>query len=466
MYMVYKTNMARSFFDRAVITNEKDMVKYLLGKEEGGIDVDENLHQDHYRDTFPLLVACQHGNEDMAKLFLDYRANVNKQNSTRTSALMVACQLGDKKVVQLLLEHSADADLEDETGHTALMFASFNGHHEIVELLLQVSDTGANKMKASISINKTNKSGMTALMLAVYEGHSEVVEMFCKKVNPQLNGRLVLDVSVLDIAKAKGHSDLCGKLSPMLDRPFNNTPCSDFMQPEELAHVLDVIVHDTKRNDVHFRTRYDQDDPAYPSLSTTFRLFSRVCKHWQNIALLFNVSDEVIQSIKYRSGESCGDQHCLRKILCACFSKARPTWKTLKEVVISLECKERESIIHELHQAMPRKDDQSTVKDPLHSSNDSEDVNMKLDLGNVYKIAYPLASEYPDLGLFLHVDMDQISIIERNNPNRCQDRLIGVLKKWLNSGNATWKDFLKAIELLNPRLAIKHAKILKVNLEE
>ena len=438
--------------------------------------MDENLHQEHYRDTFPLLVACQHGNEDMAKLLLDYRPNVNKQNSTRTSALMVACQLGDKKVVQLLLEHSADADLEDETGHTAIMFASFNGHHEIVELLLQVSDTGANEMKASISINKTNKSGMTALMLAVYEGHSEVVEMFCKKVNPQLNGRLVLDVSALDIAKAKGHSDLCGKLSPMLDRPFYNNPCSDFMQPEELARVLDVIVRDTKRNDVRFPTGDDQvdlptpDDPAYPSLSTTFRLFSRVCKHWQNNALFFNVSDKVIQSIKYRSGESYGDQNRLRDISRACFGKARPTWKTLEEVVVGLECEEQESIIRELRQAMPKSDDQSTAKDPLHSTgNHSQDVAIDrkpLNLRNVYMIAYPLASEYPDLGLFLDVDMDHISLIERNNPNRCQDCLKQILEKWLKSGNATWKDFLKAIELLNPSLAEKHAKILKVNLKE
>ena len=60
----------------------------------------------------------------------------------------------------------------------------------------------------------------------------------------------MLDVSALDIAKAKGHSDLCGKLSLILDRPFNKNSCSNFMQPEELACVLDTIVRDTKRNDV------------------------------------------------------------------------------------------------------------------------------------------------------------------------------------------------------------------------
>ena len=62
---------SRSIFDNAVITNKKDIVKYVLEeKEEGGIDVDEDLiHEKHSCDTFPLLVACQNRNEDMAKLF-------------------------------------------------------------------------------------------------------------------------------------------------------------------------------------------------------------------------------------------------------------------------------------------------------------------------------------------------------------------------------------------------------------
>ena len=72
-------------------------------------------------------------------------------------------------------------------------------------------------------------------------------------------------------------------------------------------------------------------------------------------------------------------------------------------------------------------------------------------------IAYPLVSEYEDLGLFLDIDMNYLSTIKWNNSNRCQDCLKRVLEKWLDSGIATWKDFLKAIELLNPRLA-QHAK--------
>ena len=145
-------------------------------------------------------------------------------------------------------------------------------------------------------------------------------------------------MSALDIAKAKGHSDLCGKLSLMLDRLFNKNSCSNFMQPEELACVLDAIVRDAKRNDVRFPTDYDQvdlstaDDPVYPSLNTTFRLLSWVCKHWQNIALLFNVSDNVIQSIKYRSGESYNNQDHLREILRVCFNNACPTWNTLEKL--------------------------------------------------------------------------------------------------------------------------------------
>ena len=62
--------LSRSIFDNAVITNEKYIVKYVLENEEGGIDVDEDLiHEKHSCDTFPLLVACQKRNEDMAKLF-------------------------------------------------------------------------------------------------------------------------------------------------------------------------------------------------------------------------------------------------------------------------------------------------------------------------------------------------------------------------------------------------------------
>ena len=48
--------------------------------------------------------------------------------------------------------------------------------------------------------------------------------------------------------------------------------------------------------------------------------------------LLFNVSDNIIQSIKYRSGESYSDQDRLREILRACFNNARPTWNTLEKL--------------------------------------------------------------------------------------------------------------------------------------
>ena len=54
--------------------------------------------------------ACENGNKDIVKLFLDHSDNenidFNAKDRVGNTGLMFACKKGHKKVVKLLLDHS------------------------------------------------------------------------------------------------------------------------------------------------------------------------------------------------------------------------------------------------------------------------------------------------------------------------------------------------------------------------
>jgi ankyrin repeat protein len=86
----------------------------------------------------PLLQAARAVNLGMARLLVEYGAQVNLCNSRGMSPLMYAARSGDLNTVRLLLEHGADVRLRSREGNTACEFALDKGHARVVMLLQEI----------------------------------------------------------------------------------------------------------------------------------------------------------------------------------------------------------------------------------------------------------------------------------------------------------------------------------------
>ena len=83
----------------------------------------------------PLHVAASKGHKDVAKLLMDYKADVNARKKYGDTPLHYAAH-GHKDVVELLLANKADVNAKDNIGYTPLHEAARNGCKDVVELLL------------------------------------------------------------------------------------------------------------------------------------------------------------------------------------------------------------------------------------------------------------------------------------------------------------------------------------------
>ena len=102
----------------------------------------------------PLHWACDRGNTEIAKLLIEYGADVNAIG-IGTSPLHWACHRGNTEMAKLLIEHGADVNAS-EYGRTQLHRAIDMCEREIVKLLIEY---GAD-------VNAKDESGWTPLDIA------------------------------------------------------------------------------------------------------------------------------------------------------------------------------------------------------------------------------------------------------------------------------------------------------------
>ncbi|CAG0916950.1 unnamed protein product [Notodromas monacha] len=111
-----------------------------------------------------LVKSSANGDATIALDCLQAGANVNGFHSGH-SALQAAAQNGHEEVIKLLLAHKADIELEDVDGDRAVHHAAFGDEPCALELL---AHSGAD-------LNARNKRRQTALHVAVNKGHIGVV---------------------------------------------------------------------------------------------------------------------------------------------------------------------------------------------------------------------------------------------------------------------------------------------------
>jgi len=100
----------------------------------------------------PLMAAAFTGNEEVVKILIAHKANVNIGSRFGNTALMEARGLS---VVKLLLSAGSAVNDKNIDGRTALHWAAWRGDPEVVKVLL---DAGAN-------VNAKDDKGLTALDL-------------------------------------------------------------------------------------------------------------------------------------------------------------------------------------------------------------------------------------------------------------------------------------------------------------
>lgn len=145
----------------------------------------------------PLHGAAAEGHEDVVKLLLSNRADVNARSGNLVTPLGSAAHRGQTDVVKLLISNGANVDLPDDTGVTPLATAAFRSYKQIVEILL------ANNAK----VNVKDEHGSTPLHEAAAGGNQEIVSLLLAN-KAEVNVRDTEGRTPLSYAQTENHEEI------------------------------------------------------------------------------------------------------------------------------------------------------------------------------------------------------------------------------------------------------------------
>ena len=164
-----------------------------------------------------LMWASSEGYPAIARLLIDYGADINAKNTAGYTALMFAAEGDHRDIILNLLDDPAlDPNaIRDRNNYqeTVLMAATRHGQLDIVQRLIAMGS----------EINATNKIGDTALYLASERGHLYVVKALCE-LGAKVNTANLGGWTPLMMASALAHLEI---MQVLLDygadyRPQNN----------------------------------------------------------------------------------------------------------------------------------------------------------------------------------------------------------------------------------------------------
>lgn len=119
----------------------KTLLKYLKSKQSSLIYIiadkeskAENVNA--FGACVPLVEPVTAGHQELVKIFLDSRCNVDKPDYNCRSPLFIACSLQNEALVKLFLIYKADITQCDKHGCSSLLKACETGNHDIVQVLL------------------------------------------------------------------------------------------------------------------------------------------------------------------------------------------------------------------------------------------------------------------------------------------------------------------------------------------
>jgi ankyrin repeat protein len=187
-----------------------------------------------------LMVACERGKINLAKLLLQRKANPNLAGRDGTTALILAAQNEQPEIVKLLLDNRAAPDTEDNNGWTALSTAAYRGNAKSALILVNRSRTDVSRsllfavlsehkdvvkilLDSGAEVDTRASDGRTPLILAASKGNKEIVNMLLQAgADPSLTDQT--GATAESMAAAKGFREIADLLHGRVKTKPTATP--------------------------------------------------------------------------------------------------------------------------------------------------------------------------------------------------------------------------------------------------
>jgi len=160
----------RTPLHEACLEGNDRLVSILL--DEGAATFGEDYARTMMKDrdeegSTPLLLGVGSGREEVARMLLERKADVNSSNRDAVHPVHSAARTGDLDILRVIVESGrARLDARNALLQTPMILAAQNNHSDVVKYL---HDSGG-------SIDLWDRDGNTPLMAAAAEGHAEVVQ--------------------------------------------------------------------------------------------------------------------------------------------------------------------------------------------------------------------------------------------------------------------------------------------------
>ncbi|XP_065340589.1 serine/threonine-protein phosphatase 6 regulatory ankyrin repeat subunit C isoform X2 [Cloeon dipterum] len=132
----------------------------------------EQLTVVNERGDYALHLAARKKDVEVARILVEYGAEVDAQNNEGQCALHISADVGDDAMVRFFFAVRASASIVDKQDRTPMHLAAEKGHASIIETLVD-------KFKASIW--ERTKDGSTLMHIASLNGHADCATMLFKK---------------------------------------------------------------------------------------------------------------------------------------------------------------------------------------------------------------------------------------------------------------------------------------------
>lgn len=220
----------------AVAGGDVQIVHDIMGHNSVNVN-----HQDDIGRTAVSWAAGEGKTDILRRLLKDKRVDVNLSDKKGLSPLIWAARLGQAHTARLLLrKKEARADAVDRDLRSSISWACGQNNHEVLRILIKYRCPGIDSKDVDgwrpidwaiqsdapeiietlmstgeIDLDATDKNGKTALWWAVNYGHIRNVRVLLREgANP--NTRTKDDLSVMDVARSSGRSDIATELSNAL----------------------------------------------------------------------------------------------------------------------------------------------------------------------------------------------------------------------------------------------------------
>ncbi|XP_042320249.1 CARD- and ANK-domain containing inflammasome adapter protein-like [Sceloporus undulatus] len=170
---------------------EKDLHGIVAALIERGTDI--NAHNE--MQYTPLLVACEMGKTESAKILIEKGASLKDKTPDSNSALHLAVQSGVTSITRMLLRKGMDPNITGQGDQRPLHIAAFHNKGALVDILIE----------GGAKIDPVTKELHTPLHLASYKGHADVArKLLRQKANVNLKDKQ--SKTPLHLAAERGHS--------------------------------------------------------------------------------------------------------------------------------------------------------------------------------------------------------------------------------------------------------------------